>query len=54
MTFLNGFSARATQSMLNPEMQGVHPALEGRIQLEGKDYIVISYKDWGGTIGSTS
>ena len=41
-------SAWATQGMLNPEMQNVNPILEGRVQLEGKDYIVISYKDWGG------
>jgi len=41
-------SAWATQGMLNPEMQDVNPFLEGRVQLEGKDYIVISYKDWGG------
>ncbi len=41
-------SAWATQGMLNPEMQDVRPLLEGRVQLEGKDYIVISYKDWGG------
>jgi TonB family protein len=41
-------SAWATQGMLNPEMQDVNPVLEGRVQLEGKDYIVISYKDWGG------
>lgn len=41
-------SAWATQGMLNPEMLNVSPALEGRVQLEGKDYIVISYKDWGG------
>ena len=41
-------STWSTQGMLNPEMQIVNPLLEGRVQLEGKDYIVISYKDWGG------
>ena len=41
-------SAWAVQGMLNPEMQEVKPVLEGRVQLEGKNYIVISYKDWGG------
>lgn len=41
-------SAWAVQGMLNPETQDINPLLEGRVQLEGKDYVVVSYKDWGG------
>ncbi len=41
-------SVLAAQGMLNPEMLDISPALEGRASVEGKDYIVISYNNWGG------
>jgi len=41
-------SALAAMGMLNPEMLNLSPALEGRTAVEGKDYLVISYGNWGG------
>jgi TonB family protein len=41
-------SALAAQGMLNPEMLNISPALEGRMSVEGQDYLVISYSNWGG------
>jgi len=41
-------SASAALGMLNPEMLQISPSLEGRAPLEGKEYVVISYSNWGG------
>ncbi len=41
-------SVSAAQGMLNPEMLNITPSLEGRAPIDGKDYIVLSYSNWGG------
>ena len=32
----------------NPEILNISPALEGRMPVDGKDYILISYANWEG------
>lgn len=41
-------SSWAAQGMLNPEILNISPALEGRVPVDGKEYILISYTNWGG------
>ncbi len=40
--------ALAAQGFLNPDMLKISPSLEGRLPVEGKDYLVLSYNNWGG------
>jgi len=44
--FIN--STTTSQGILNPEMLTVSASLEGRAPVEGKDYLVISYSNFGG------